>query len=173
MTYKIKKEKPIYIKEPYGLPQDLTPTGTFKVEKKIKKDKKKLFLEEIKKKDTITEQEILLIKRRLNDGTYSIADINEITNKKLTSEQTKKGLAWLKNKGWGKTGKERSTTPYGYREENVIKSFEKIELIDFNDNVNYTQAQMGIHNYQPVYAVIGKEGRFEYYTELGEPKIIG
>jgi len=31
MSYKVKKEKLVYIKEPYGLPQDLTPTGTFKV----------------------------------------------------------------------------------------------------------------------------------------------
>jgi hypothetical protein len=138
-----------------------------------KKDPKKLFLEDLKKKDTITESEILLVKRRLNDGTYKYEDIEDLNEKNLTPEQTEKRLKYLKNKGWGKTGKQRTTSPYGQREEQALETFEKFEFGGFTDDTNSYQIQSGIHNYQPIYYVIGKDGTFEYYMKAGEPYITG
>lgn len=174
MSYKIpkpKKEKPIFIKEPYGLPQDLTPTGTFKVEKEEKKDPKKLFLEEIKKKDTITEKEISLIKRRLNDGTYKSDEVYEMIGedgKALTSEQQEKGKAWLMDKWKSSTGKERENNPFGYREQEILDKFKGIRLKEFYDAGNY-----GFHNYTPYYEVEGNETSFEYVVKGGEVSILG
>ena len=81
MTYNIKVKPKKETKE------------SFVVEAK-KKDSKKLFLEDIKNKDTISEQEVLLIKRRLNDGTYTSQEVYDVLGedgKKLTPEQNKKG----------------------------------------------------------------------------------
>ena len=142
----------------------------FAVEKKEKIDKKKLFLEEIKKKGTITEKELSLVKRRLNDGTYIWKDVDNLTDVKLSSEQQIKGYKWLYDKGWGKTGKERSRTPYGYREEEALKDFKEIKLNSFNNISTYGNFK----NYVPVYDVYSKKGYgFQYYLEGGEPKIVG
>ena len=160
------------IKEQYTVPNPEEKEKTFAVDKKS--DKKKLFLEDIKKRGTITEKEILLIKRRLNDGTYKTADIEGIYDLKLTQEQNTKGFNWLFDK-WksAKTGTERKNNPYGSREENVLETFKEIKFMDFNDQANYYQSEAGIHNYVPLYRVEGTEGSFEYYVQGGEPSIVG
>jgi hypothetical protein len=171
MAYKISAPKePISLAnaQPFTEEQKKEYKKLFEIKSK-KEEKKKLFLEEIKKKGTITEQEINLIKRRLNDGTYKEEDITEFYDLNITPEQTEKGLTWLKNKGWGKTGKERSTTPYGYIEEDTIKTFEKFEFKGFTNISTYGDFK----NYVPIYRVEGKDTSFEYYVQGGEPQIIG
>ncbi|HUS51174.1 MAG TPA: hypothetical protein VMZ91_13485 [Candidatus Paceibacterota bacterium] len=172
MAYKIKKAKSEVYTSPYG-EVDFgvkREKGIFSV-KKSKEDKaKKLFLQNIKQRGTITEKELLLVKRRLNDGkTYKWEDVEELTDLKLTPEQNQKGIAWLKNKGWGKTGIERSTTPYGYREEEALKNVKEIKLNSFT-NRGYGD----VKNFVPVYDVYTKEGYgFQYIMKDDKPSIIG
>lgn len=166
MTYKIKNpdeeitgtRKDVFIeKNPYLLNK--------------KQDKKKLFLEDLKNKDTITEQELLLIKRRLNDGTYTSHEVYEAIGedgKALTPEQTEKGFVWLKNKGWGKTGKERENSPFRYREEEILNKFSGIRIKEF-----YDSGRGDFHNYIPLYEVEGNNTSFEYYVQGGEISIVG
>jgi len=132
-------------------------------------------IEEIKNSGVITEQQINLIKRRLNHKKYTYFDIQDLdlTDLKITPEQTKKGLDWLMNKWKTPRGIERKNNPFGYREESILETFKEFRFNSFHDNVNYTQSQMGMHNYQPIYDVIGEDGIFQYYVELGLPKIIG
>jgi len=161
------KEKEVFVKEPYGLPFELTEKDKFKEPTPEKKDKKQVFLEEIKKKDVITEREILLIKRRLNEGTYKSEDVNEIDTKKLTPEQNEKGFKYLYDLYKSPTGKERVNNPFGDREEEVLNNFSHFELVDWYDNGNQYYK-----NYVPVYRVVAKDGSgFEYVMKVGKIEI--
>jgi hypothetical protein len=128
--------------------------------------KTKEIVKEIQTKGFITEQQMNLLKRRLNNCKISFDDIKVLFDDgegvKITPEQTEKSLTWLKD-----------NNPFGYREEQAIKTFIEFRLSDFVDNVNYHQAEKGIHNFMPVFTIIGKESNFQYYVELGQPKIIG
>lgn len=143
----------------------------YKVKKQKKKEKPFYQLP----KRIMTEREVLLLKRRLNDRKIKADDIAFNDGFKLTPEQTQKGYKWLMNQ-WKspKTGIVRKTNPFGYREENVLEKFKEFKLIDFIDNVTPFQREIGIKNYQPVYRVIAKDGSsFQYYNKAGIPKIIG
>ena len=119
--------------------------------------------------NTLTEQQVNLIKRRLNGGKIKQTDVfgeNYDKKYKITPIQTQKALRWLNNLRKTPFGKERLNNPFGYREEAVLDNFDRIELEEFYDNVNYTQSQAGIHNYTPLWRVIAKDGSsFEYYLD--------
>jgi hypothetical protein len=125
----------------------------------------------------LSEREILLVKRRLNDGKVSISAVMEKSPDegwKITPEQTQKGLAWLMNQWKSPKGVERKNNPFGYREEEILKNFKEFRLVDFYDNANYYQAQAGIKNYIPLYEVISKDGDgFQYYVVGGKISIVG
>jgi hypothetical protein len=157
MTYKVKRKNKM-MKNTYAV-------------RNPKKTEKQLFLEDIKKRGTITEREILLIKRRLNNGTYKYDDIQDIEDLKITPSQTQKGLAWLRNKWQTPRGVERKNNPFGYREEDAIENFKEFRLNSFTD---IRQSSFAFPNYVPVYDVYSKKGfGFQYYVQGGEPKIIG
>ena len=114
---------------------------------------------EMAEKQTLTEREILLLKRRLNDGKINPDDIFQIRSSfKLTDEQEKKGLKFLKNEWENKTGGERKNNPFGQREIHVLENFDNFKLIDFYDTSTFYQTQLGIKFYVPIYRVIGKDG---------------
>lgn len=144
---------------------------------KYRAGSKKKNVPDFVKNKILTEQQINLLKRRLNDGKIKHSDIFGESGEKvfrLTPEQTRKGLKWLMNKWKTPRGVERKNNPFGYREQNVLENFSHFELADFHNNVNYWQSQSGINNYVPVWDVIGKGNiGFQYYMEGGEPKIIG
>lgn len=134
-------------------------------------DKKQL-IKDIIERGVITEKEINLIKRRLNHNVYKWEDIEDLTDLKITPEQTEKGLSWLKNKWKTPTGLERKNNPFGYREEKAIETFKEFRLSSFTNRNTYYQAEIGINNWIPVYDVIGKESDFQYIL-TGEVEIIG
>jgi hypothetical protein len=140
----------------------------------VKKDisKKKLFLQEIKDKGEITEKELLLVKRRLNDGTYDSKEVYDTLigddGLKLTQEQQDKGKTWLYNKGFTSKGETRENSPFGYREEEIMKNYSGIRLKDF-----YDAGHVGFKNYVPLYEVEGNDTSFEYYVTGGEISIVG
>jgi hypothetical protein len=138
--------------------------------------KKKYFLTEIKNKGTITEGEILLIKRRLNDGNYTEKEVREAlqdsegyVSYKLTPEQKQKGKEYLIEQYKSPKGVERKNNPFGYREMNALDNFEDISFEGFYDNSNaYTK------NYVPLYYVKGSDGSsFEYYIDYKGVNIVG
>lgn len=123
---------------------------------------------QISKAGIITEREINLVKNRMNHcedvDLYPIYD-NEID---ITCEQTKKGYDFLINLWKTQTGKERKNNPFGYREQNVLDSFEKFQFNGYYNNGNRFASC-----YIPIYLVIGKSGSFEYYYSCGKINIIG
>jgi hypothetical protein len=130
------------------------------------KEKKLFLLKEIKDRGTITEGEILLVKRRLQDGTYSPDDVADLYELELTPEQTEKGINWLKNTAFMKSGETRKNSPFGSMEEEKIKTFKKFEFGGFQDIGTY-----GFHNYAPVYIVTSENGSFKYYIQGGTAHI--
>ena len=92
----------------------------------------------------------------------------------VSPAQTKKGYDWLMNKWKTPRGVERKNNPFGLREQEILDDFGHFELKEYINNVNAYQSQAGINNYQPVWEVVSKGGSsFEYYMEMGLPKIIG
>lgn len=119
----------------------------------------------------LTEQEIQLIKNRLNHDRLSITKTYNRTWK-ITKEQTIKGLNYLKNQWKTPKGLERKNNPFGYRETEVIENFKNFELIGFFDTANQYQNELGIKFFVPIYRVNSKKGNyFEYYC-TGINKII-
>jgi hypothetical protein len=135
-------------------------------------------------KGFLTENEVNLLKRRLNHSsgamTYHPIEISEIPfpdngeGFKLSSEQTEKGLTWLKDQWKTPRGIERVNNPFGFREENIIENFKEFRLIDFYNSANYYQNQICIRSYIPLYRVVAKDGAaFEYYFNGGKISIVG
>jgi len=126
--------------------------------------KSKALIEEILARGMITESEVNLLRRRLNDGKIAYEDVAVLNDIKITQEQTNKGFEWL-NRHW---------KDLGYREQDVLKNFKEFRLNSFTNNNNFQQQEMGIYNWIPVWDVIAKDGgQFQYIMEAGAPKIIG
>jgi hypothetical protein len=124
-------------------------------------------LNKIEATKVVTENEINLLKNRLNKG--EVIDLSVIYNNEIeiTSEQTEKGIAFLLNQWETPKGKERLNNPFGYREKETLETFERFYFVGFYDAGNSYIKQM-----LPIYLVCGKETTFEYYYN-GKIQIIG
>lgn len=124
---------------------------------------------EIAKRGEITEKEMKLLLKRKNAGeNFNDAPIwdGEIA---LSKDQTKKGLAWLKNLWKTPTGKVRSTNPLGYREEAIVDdSNARMYLKGFYDAGNVSHSW-----FTPLYEVAGNNTTMEYYVKGGKISIVG
>lgn len=127
----------------------------------------------IKTENKISEKQINLIKNRLNNNRAD-SETKEIVQwiwdntPQLTDEQNKKGIVFLMNLWKSPTGKERTNSPYGYREEDALKTFKYFELAGFHDISRYG----GRPFYVPLYNVIGEDSSFQYYYD-GQVNIVG
>ena len=121
----------------------------------------------IKETNTITESQLNLLKRRMNNGEK--IDVTFIWDGEiqLSPEQNKKGIEFLRDQWQTKTGKERKNNPFGYREQEVINNFTHFELAGFYDTARYGQRSFFI----PLYRCCG-DGCFEYYYN-GTVNIVG
>jgi hypothetical protein len=129
--------------------------------------KTQALLSKIEQTKVIQENEILLLKNRMNKGEeidLSIIYNNEIT---ISEEQTAKGIKFLLNAWKTPKGKERINNPFGYREIDVLETFERFYFVGYYDAGRY-----GNKNMLPIYLVCGKEKTFEYYYN-GTINIIG
>ena len=87
----------------------------------------------------------------------------------LTSDQVKKGAKYLYNLGFTPKGNERKNSPYGAREEYIVKNLKDIVLLGSYDAGGWTRSY-----YIPLYEAIGKDGTtMEYYVWGGKINIIG
>lgn len=122
----------------------------------------------IEKNKTIDEKTLKLLLRRKNSGEKfddSVIWDNEI---ELSKDQTSKGLKWLKNLWKSPTGKERSTNPFGSREESIIEQADTMYLKGFYDAGNNKHSF-----WVPLYAVSGDNTTMEYYVSGGKINIVG
>lgn len=150
--------------------KDLAKVADSKVAKP-KKDAKKStedLVAEIKERGTITEQELLLLKRRASSGDGYADTITGDDEIELSPEQIEKGYAWLMNQWKSPAGKERKNNPFGYREQDVLEGQSLTMYFDqFYNPSRYSDF------YVPVYTVSSSNGSFQYYVNDGEVNIIG
>jgi len=145
---------------------------TAPVDKKEKRNQE--LVNEIISRGFIKEDEVLLIRMRMNKNWMSYDDTEPLNGIKITPEQTQKGLNWLMNEWKTPKGVERKNNPFGLREQDVLEHFKEFRLDSFTNNNNAFQAGAGINNWVPVWNVIATDGGgFQYYMEAGQAKIIG
>lgn len=117
----------------------------------------------------ITEKELKLLLKRKNAGEkFNDAPIwdGEV---ELSKDQTAKGLKWLRNLWKSPTGKERSTNPFGSREEAIIGDTNaRMFLRGFYDAGNASHSW-----WIPLYEVSGDGTTMEYYVKGGKISIAG
>ena len=115
-------------------------------------------------KDTLTEKDILLLKRRINSGEQF--ELKESYN--IEPLQFHKGMEYLHNLYMSPTGKVRVSNPFGAREEYVIENARYITFDGFVDSGNRY-----IKFYTPIYTVHATDDSSFQYTVTGNIKIIG
>lgn len=128
------------------------------------------------KSGTISEKEMKAIKRAMNNDKVDeefrevIQHIwDETPSIDPDSEWSKKGLKFLMNQWKTPTGKERKNNPFGYREQEILKNFDRFDLAGFHDTSRYG----GVSYFIPIYDVCTKDGWcFQYYYD-GKVNIIG
>lgn len=107
----------------------------------------------------ISEKDILLLKRRLNNKSFGDVRIpNEI---RVSDEQKEKGLKWLRNLYVSPTGKIRKNNPFEGREMDILEcSNDKLEayLVGFFNIGNFYKL------YVPLYKYTDGEKSFSYYV---------
>ena len=124
----------------------------------------KTLTKDVVSQDTLTEREINLLKRRMNDGQN--VELREEYN--ITPEQTAKGLAYLLNQWKTPRGVTRKNNPFGIREQDALDTFKSFTFDGFYDAGNQF-----VKWHVPIYTVIGKESAFQYTMKNGEVYIIG
>lgn len=154
--------------------------------------------QELLNKNTLTYQEILNIKKRLNGYSKSREDNTELEWKDeyfVTPEHTQKGLEYLNRVCFKpslyeemleKTNKEdkangvvddkylRISCPLGCRELAALLTFDHFTFAGLYDASTYYQAQSNLHNYLPIWRCYGADGdSFDYYLEGGNLVVIG
>ncbi len=124
----------------------------------------------------VTNQQVNHIFKTLNgsnveliEAVRNVFSASDFEGVKLTSEQSQKGYDWLHNLWLTPTGKERLNNPFGYREQDALKEFDRCELS------GYYNAGNAYHSfYVPIYDVYTKTGYgFNYYVSGGQINIIG
>jgi len=119
------------------------------------------------------EQTLKLALRRINSGKITPSKIFEVNQSldngdgvELTKDQQEKGLKWLRNEMETPKGVPRKNSPFGDREEAILKDKNvEVRLKDFySPRGNY---------YYPYYEVSGDNTSFEYYVEGGKINILG
>ena len=86
---------------------------------------------------------------------------------KLTKAQVMKGRELLMNQWLTKTGVERKNHPFGVREQQILKHFKTIRLVDYLSLNRFNRYSF------PIYEVISTDGRkFRYYVYGGKVNII-
>lgn len=124
-------------------------------------------IKSIEEKGIITEREILLLKRRANNGDRDAANFYPGYDRiiEVTDEQSEKGFKWLYNLYKTPTGKERKNNPFGCREMDILDNYngERFTFVGFYNAVN---------RYYSLHVPIYKLNGMVYYYD-GELHIVG
>ena len=128
-------------------------------------------VETIKNQGFATEQQINLIKRRMNKSRENASEISDLTADimpiKLTAEQTAKGREWLIRKNLKNNGQLRKNATLSENEISVLKD-DKTEayLSDFCDFGNRY-----VTNNVPIYRYENENDAFDYYVQGGDAQL--
>ena len=115
----------------------------------------------------MSEQDIISLRSQLNGRTNgSMTDeqrdnlISAIGYEKprVSDEQSRKGIDWLRKQWHTPTGKVRKNNPFGDYEQDVLDNFSHFEFVDLYDAATPMATSIGFHSYLPVYRVISKTG---------------
>ena len=122
----------------------------------------------IKKQGFATEQQINLIKRRINKRDESASEmfnlLGEVMPIKLTAEQTAKGREWLLRKNLKYNGQLRKNATLPENEIRILKDAKtEAYLSGFYDLGNGY-----ITNNVPIYRYKNENVYFEYYVQFGD-----
>jgi hypothetical protein len=135
-----------------------------------------VMFKDVQERGYMNERELLLFKRRLNDGKTQPQNLNyfksfrETEGLALSPEQNKKGLDYLRDQWRTPSGIERKNNPFGARETEVLENAKEIRLLDFNNK----STTPNFNNYVPIYQVVAKDGStFDYYVQGGRINIVG
>ena len=124
------------------------------------------------KSSTLNERDIIALRSHLNGmrnsfDTCELSDLHDLVDDctpTITSDQSTKGIAWLRDQWHTPRGKVRKNNPFGYREQQVLESFSHFELVGFHDAGNGYRS-----NYLPTYRVIATDGATFDYVPYGNP----
>jgi hypothetical protein len=142
--------------------------GKVDIEPKLKPKNTPLAL---KTRRVLSEREINLVRKRMNDGKISPEQVfPEGKTYVIGAEQERKGLDWLNNLRRTPMGKERKNNPFGQREEEVLDNFKRFEWVDVVDTSSpYSDFKF----YIPVWRVIAKDGSsFDYHIAPTKERLI-
>ncbi len=122
----------------------------------------------------LSEQDIISLRSQLNgrrsgkitnEQREDLISAIEDHKPRVSEEQSRKGIDWLRKQWHTPTGKVRKNNPFGDYEQYVLDNFGHFEFVGLYDTatsvaVNY----FGLHSYLPIYRVLSKtEGHwFDY-----------
>ena len=108
---------------------------------------------------------ITTLKGRLNSGKIKTSDIPRIERgRSLDPDFIAKGHASMKKTAFKKNGDPRSNSPFGHRENAVLRNLKEIRFDQFTNISRYGQDSF----YVPVYSAYDHEGNgFQYYYAQG------
>lgn len=128
----------------------------------MKKLETSQIIENVLSNGVITEREVLLLKKRANNGDNEAANFYPSCDIEIevTEEQSAKGYKWLMKK-------ERKNNPFGYREMNILDNYkgERFQFVGFYNNGNRWRDY-----YIPIYSLCGME---YYVNSEGSIQIVG
>ena len=128
-------------------------------------------VETIKEQGFITEKQLMLLKKRLNNNSRESANelymmVANIMPIKLTAEQEAKGREWLLNKNLKKNGEFRKQATLTETEISVLNTLKDAYLSDF-----YELGNGYITNNVPIYRYANSDDYFEYYVQGGDAQL--
>ena len=127
-------------------------------------------VETIKAQGFITEKQIMLLQKRLNNSRESANElymmVANIMPIKLTAEQEAKGREWLLNKNLKKNGEFRKQATLTETETSVLNTSKDAYLSDF-----YDLGDGRFVNNVPIYRYANSDDYFEYYVQCGDAQL--
>lgn len=128
-------------------------------------------VETIKEQGFVTEQQINLIKKRINKSDESASEMFNLLDSvmpiKLTAEQTAKGREWLLRKNLKNNGQFRKNATLSENNISVLKDAKtEAYLSEF-----YYLGNGFIANNSPIYRYKNANDCFEYYVQFGDAQL--
>ena len=128
-------------------------------------------VETIKEQGFVTEQQINLIKKRINKSDESASEMFNLLDSvmpiKLTAEQTAKGREWLLRKNLKNNGQFRKNATLSENNISVLKDAKtEAYLSEF-----YYLGNGFITNNSPIYRYANSDDYFEYYVQGGDAQL--
>lgn len=119
-------------------------------------------------KETLTENNINLLKNRVNKDIEILKMKEWKTEYKITDEQTEKGKKWLFSKYLTpQTEKERKHNPFNNTQIDILKDFSHFT---FNGLANISHSSF-VNHFMPIYSVYDTKGNyFQYHINNRDAK---